>query len=475
MGKQLWQGRTTGQVEDIMIRMGESISLDIELYLEDLKGSAEHARMLARCGIITDDDMTAILEGLRTIRTEIESGKMPLQPELEDIHTHIETRLKELIGEPAGRLHTARSRNDQIAVDTHLYVKRKSAELRSAVMDLCEALLEQARRNVDVIIPSYTHMQVAQPVRFSHHLLAYFWMFLRDVDRYTQAYHSADSLPLGSGAATGVNYQTDREFLQTALDFGRMYENSMDAVSSRDHILDYLYAGSMFSVHASRLAEEIILFTGVEFGFLELPDTLTTGSSIMPQKKNPDLAELTRGKAGRVSSLLFQLLMTVKGLPLTYNRDLQEDRFPLLDSARQCLMIAEALKAMVSQFTVHPERITRSLAKGYATATDLADALVLKKGIPFREAHHITGRLVGLCAEKGLTLDEASIELRSSVHEALADESFYREATALETGVERKVSRGGTARFRVMEQLDRAAAELENRKMISVVAPSLDF
>lgn len=458
-----------------MIRMGESISLDIELYGEDLKGSAEHARMLARCGIISEADLTAIIDGLRTIRKEIEAGQMPLRPELEDIHTHIETRLKELIGEPAGRLHTARSRNDQVAVDTHLFVKRRSAELRSALIDLCDALLDQARKNVDVIIPSYTHMQVAQPVRFAHHLLAYFWMFLRDADRYAQAHHGADSMPLGSGAATGVNYATDREFLQEALGFERMYENSMDAVSSRDHILDYLYAGSVFSVHASRLAEEIILFTGVEFGFLELPDALTTGSSIMPQKKNPDLAELTRGKAGRVSSLLVQLLMTVKGLPLTYNRDLQEDRFSLLDSARQCSMIVDALTAMVSQFVVRPERIRRSLAQGYATATDLADALVSNKGIPFREAHHIAGRLVAVCAEKGVSLEEASIDLRSSVHKALADDNFYTEAVREETSVERKVSRGGTARHRVIEQLDRAAAELEKRKAITVSAPSLDF
>lgn len=458
-----------------MIRMGESISLDIELYREDLKGSAEHARMLARRGIISEQDMQAILDGLRTIRKEIEAGQMALRPELEDIHTHIETRLKELIGEPAGRLHTARSRNDQVAVDTHLFVKRQSALLQQSLLQLCETLLQQAERNIDVIIPSYTHLQVAQPVRFAHHLLAYFWMFLRDAERYGRAFQSADCMPLGSGAATGVNYDTDREWLQAELGFARMYENSMDAVSNRDHILDYLYAGSVFSVHASRLAEEIILFTGVEFGFLELPDSLTTGSSIMPQKKNPDLAELTRGKAGRVTSLLMQLLMTVKGLPLTYNRDLQEDRFSLLDSGQQCSMIVEALTAMVGQFIVHPERIRRSLGQGYATATDLADALVARKDIPFREAHHIAGRLVALCAEKGIPLDSASADLRASVHEALADDDFYQEAVREETSVERKVSRGGTARHRILEQIEHAKKALQQGRDGAASPPSLDF
>lgn len=475
MSAQLWQGRSTGKVDDIMIRMGESIRLDIDLYQEDLKGSAEHARMLFRCGILTESDLKIIIDGLRKIRTEIENGQMPLQPKLEDIHTHVETRLKELVGEPAGRLHTARSRNDQIAVDTHLFVKRKSAEIRNQLIKLCQTFIQRAEENIDVIIPSYTHLQVAQPVRFAHHLMAYFWQFLRDVNRYDHAFNSANNMPLGSGAATGVNYATDRESLSQALEFDHLYENSMDAVSSRDHILDYLYAGSVFAIHASRLAEEIILFTSVEFGFLELPDSLTTGSSIMPQKKNPDLAELTRGKAGRVSSHLFQLLMTVKGLPLTYNRDLQEDRFSLLDSGIQCSLIIEALTSMVQLFIVHPQRIRKSLERGFATATDLADALVVNKGIPFREAHHIVGQLVGICSKEGYTLNNAPESVRSSVNQALADSDFYNDAISEEISVERKVSRGGTAKHRVVEQIKLAKQELKKLQNRSIVAPKLDF
>lgn len=455
--------------------MGESIHLDIELYREDLKASAEHARMLAKCDILSQADLDAILSGLRRIRSEIEGGQMVLRPELEDIHTHVETRLKELAGDAAGRLHTARSRNDQIAVDTHLFVKGRSADLARSIFSLCAALLARAESSVDVIIPSYTHMQVAQPVRFAHHLLAYFWMFLRDAERYSRAFDSADSMPLGSGAATGVNYSTDREFLREQLGFASLYENSMDAVSSRDHIFDYLYAGSIFSVHASRLAEEIILFTGVEFGFLELPDSLTTGSSIMPQKKNPDLAELIRGKTGRVTSELVQLLVTVKGLPLTYNRDLQEDRFSLIDQAHQCGMIADGLTAMIRAFTVHPERIARSLSAGYSTATDLADALVSHKGIPFREAHHIAGRLVAACAANHTSLAAASRETRASVHDSLVDDDFFAAAVSEEKSVERKVSRGGTSHASVMAQLQHARQALSALESRLPAPPDLSF
>lgn len=455
--------------------MGESIQLDIELYREDLKGSAEHARMLEKCGIISAADLDALLDGLRRIRQEIEDGKMELRPELEDIHTHVETRLQDLVGEAAGRLHTARSRNDQIAVDTHLFVKGRSANLAHQIADLCASLLNRAESNIDVIIPSYTHMQVAQPVRFAHHLLAFFWMFLRDAERYAEAFNSANSMPLGSGAATGVNYATDREFLRERLGFAALYENSMDAVSSRDHIFDYLYAGSIFAVHASRMAEEIILFTGVEFGFLELPDSLTTGSSIMPQKKNPDLAELIRGKTGRVTSELMQLMMTVKGLPLTYNRDLQEDRFSLIDQAHQCNMIAAGLTAMVDAFIVHPERIARSLSAGYATATDLADALVLHKGIPFREAHHIAGRLVAACASSHTSLAAVSREERAAVHESLVDDAFYAAAVSEENSVERKVSRGGTSRASVEAQFEHARQALQRMKASLPQPPDLSF
>ncbi len=458
----LWQGRSSGEVEDIMIAMGESISLDIEMYREDISGSMAHARMLRNMGILTERELSDILNGLERVRSEIESGKMELRFELEDIHTHVEDRLIELIGDTAKKLHTARSRNDQVAVDTHLYVQRLSSELVTEIGKLCESLLTRAEESFEIVLPGYTHLQVAQPVRLSHHLMAHFWSFTRDLARFQSAAKSARRLPLGSGAMSGVNYENDREFLREELGFSDIYENSMDAVASRDHIFDYLHATSVFAVHASRMAEEIILWNSVEFRFISLPDSLTTGSSIMPQKKNPDLAELIRGKTGRVLSAQSNLLTTVKGLPFAYNRDLQEDRFPLLDAGKQCLLIVRALEAMVREMTFHGENMTRSLEDGYATATDLADALVQEKNIPFREAHHMVGRLVGLCDKHNVRLGNVSREIRKEAAEEFVDDAFYFKAVDLSASTDKKVSRGGTSLHRQKEQLNLAKNELQS-------------
>lgn len=457
----LWQGRSSGDVADITVEIGQSIDLDIQLYREDIQGSRAHARMLQRIGILDQSELDQILEGLSTVEGEIAARQMTLRWELEDIHTHVENRLIELIGEPARKLHTARSRNDQIAVDTHLYVKKKSAELRFGILDLCRDLLSQAEKNIDITIPAYTHLQVAQPARLAHPLMAHFWSFLRDAERMQFALEQSDRLPLGSGACLGVNYDTDREFLQKELNFGSMYENSMDAVASRDHILNFLYATSIFAVHASRIAEEIILWCSVEFSFLKLPDSVTTGSSIMPQKKNPDLAELIRGKAGRLNGNLISLMTSVKGLPLAYNRDLQEDRHPLLDSAYQTELILRALRAMVQGMEFQDQNMANSLEKGYATATDLADALVWEKKVPFREAHHAVGKLVALCEQDGVSLSSISASRRSQAHPAFADDTFYNTAVDPTTSADRKRSRGGTARFRIEEQLKLARQQLE--------------
>lgn len=457
----LWQGRTSGQVSDIMVRMGESIQLDIKLYRQDIRGSRAHATMLEKIGVLKSDELNAILTGLDQVEQEIEGGEMPLRPELEDIHTHVENRLAEIIGDPARKLHTGRSRNDQVAVDTHLFVREASLELKRRVLLLCETYLRRATESVDLILPGYTHLQVAQPVRLSHHLLAHFWSFLRDGERLDRAHETASRMPLGSGAMAGVNYPTDRELVREMLGFDSIYPNSMDAVSTRDHILDFLHANQVLAVHASRVSEEIILWNSVEFGFISLPDGLTTGSSIMPQKKNPDLAELIRGKTGRQISHMQSLLINLKGLPLTYNRDLQEDRFPLLDSFEQSLLILEALTAMVDGMQFHGEKMKASLESGYATATDLADALVQQKGVPFREAHHMVGKLVGLLASSGGVLGSASKEIRNQADPVFADDQFYFPAVDLSASADKKISQGGTARPRQLEQIALAKVALE--------------
>lgn len=441
--------------------MGQSIDLDVQLYREDIQGSRAHARMLARIGVLNQTELDQILEGLSQVEGEMAAGELPLRWELEDIHTHVENRLAELIGETAGKLHTARSRNDQVAVDTHLFVKKKSRELRFQILDLCRDLLEQAEKNLDVTVPAYTHLQVAQPARLAHPLMAHFWSFFRDAERMQFSYQQADRLPLGSGACLGVNYDTDREFLREELKFNSIYENSMDAVASRDHILNFLYAISVFGTHASRIAEEIIIWCSIEFSFLKLPDSVTTGSSIMPQKKNPDLAELIRGKAGRLNGNLINLMTAVKGLPLAYNRDLQEDRQPLLDSAYQAGLIVRALHAMVRGMEFQTQNMQKSLDRGFATATDLADALVWEKGVPFREAHHAVGKLVAVCDERNVSLLELDRERRQEVHPAFGEDDFYRQAVDPATSADRKRSQGGTARFRLEEQLALARQSLE--------------
>ncbi|MCB1171748.1 MAG: argininosuccinate lyase, partial [Leptospiraceae bacterium] len=333
--------------------------------------------------------------------------------------------------------------------------------LRFEILDLCRDLLAQAEKNIDITIPAYTHLQVAQPARLAHPLMAHFWSFFRDAERLQFALQQADRLPLGSGACLGVNYDTDREFLREELKFAAIYENSMDAVASRDHILNLLYAISVFGLHASRIAEEIILWCSVEFSFLKLPDSVTTGSSIMPQKKNPDLAELIRGKTGRLNGNLVNMMTAVKGLPLAYNRDLQEDRQPLLDSTYQAQLIVRSLRAMVQGMEFQDRNMQQSLEKGYATATDLADALVWEKQVPFREAHHAVGKLVAICEQNGHSLTSIPTSERSQAHPAFSDDAFYRRAVDPATSADRKRSQGGTAKSRIQEQFALARRKLE--------------
>jgi argininosuccinate lyase len=386
-----------------------SIAYDRRLYRHDIAGSTAHARMLAKQGIIAGDDAESILRGLEEIRDEIERGNFPYREELEDIHLNVESRLQEKIGEAAGRLHTARSRNDQIATDMRLFVMEASDDAVSAIRAMQSALLDLADANQGVVMPGYTHLQRAQPVLFAHHLLAYFEMLDRDAGRFIDCRSRADELPLGAGALAGSPYPLDREFVASELGFSRVSRNSIDAVADRDFVVEFQAAAATAMMHLSRLSEEIVLWSGDEFGFVRLPDAFATGSSIMPQKRNPDVAELARGRAGRVFGNLMAILTTLKGLPLAYNRDLQEDKQPLFDSVDTLLMTLETLGALVAGLQIDGECMEAAAGGSYTLATDLADYLV-RKGVPFREAHQAVAKLVRYAEGVGKPLSGLSLE-----------------------------------------------------------------
>ncbi|MCW7504193.1 argininosuccinate lyase [Leptospira paudalimensis] len=457
--KKLWGGRFDAPPSSLMIRIGESISFDKELYQHDIVGSISHSRMLKRIGILTESEQRKIETGLNQILKEIDSGKFEFKMENEDIHMSIESRLTELLGDLGKKLHTGRSRNDQVSQDVRLYIKSEIQSILVLVFDLLQVWVKKAESHVKTIIPGYTHLQIAQPIRASHYFLAHFWANVRDFEDFLSAYERADELVLGSGALAGVNYETDREFLRKDLHLNRLSENSMDAVSQRDHIFKFLFASSQFMIHVSRFCEEIILYTSQEFSYFKLPDHLTTGSSIMPQKKNPDVAELIRGKAGRVIGNLNHLLVMLKGTPLSYNRDFQEDKLPLFDTVKQIKICTEGIRDMVEGIQIFPENATRSLRNGFATATDLADWLVSSKGIPFRSAHEIVGELVKHCSAKGVDLFTIPSGERGQIHAVLTDPG-YEAAISLETSCDKKDVYGGTALPRQKEQIKKAKAKL---------------
>ncbi|MBI4200382.1 MAG: argininosuccinate lyase [Chloroflexi bacterium] len=434
-----------------------SLHYDRRLYRQDIAGSMAHVRMLARQGIISKRDAQAIVKGLADIQEEIRGGTFPWREDLEDLHMNVEARLSEKIGEPAGRLHTARSRNDQVSVDMRLYAKEAIRDTVARLRQLQQALLDQAERHREVILPGYTHLQRAQPVLLAHHLLAYFHMFQRDVERFQECYQRTDVLPLGSGALAGVPYPIDREFLARELGFARISDNSMDAVSDRDYLVEYLADAALCMAHLSRLAEELVLWSSQEFDFLRLDDRYVTGSSIMPQKRNPDFAELARGKTGRVYGHLLALLTVLKGLPLTYNRDLQEDKEGFFDTADTLHATLEVFAGMVSTARFNQGRMRQAAEESYVLATDLADYLV-GKGVAFREAHGIVARLTSYAKEQDkrlhdLTLDEYH---QFSPH---FDEDVYK--VTLESSVAARDVPGGTAPARVEEALANARALLK--------------
>jgi argininosuccinate lyase len=451
------RGRFQKAADKLVAAYTSSVPYDTRLYPYDIAGSIAHARMLAKQGIISSSESKTIIQGLESIREEIEQGRFQFKVELEDIHMNIEARLLEKVGEVAGKLHTARSRNDQIALDLRLFIKEVVSKTLASLKGLQQALLGLAEANKDVIMPGYTHLQPAQPVLLAHHLLAYFEMLRRDGDRFGDCLRRADVMPLGSGALAGVSYHVDREFLARELGFSQISQNSIDAVSDRDFVLEYEAAASLCMMHLSRLAEEIVIWSSEEFSFIELDEAYATGSSIMPQKKNPDVAELARGKTGRVYGHLVALLTTMKALPLAYNRDLQEDKEGLFDVVDTLLATLEVFKGLVATLRVKSENTERATRMGYILATDLADYLV-RKGEAFRTAHSIVAKLVSYAMTKGKSLAELSLS-EYQEFSRLFEKDVY--AITVESSLAARDITGGTAPKRVAQALAAARKVLE--------------
>jgi len=454
-----WGGRFREELDKKAEAFTASLPFDSRLAEEDILGSMAHCRMLVKTGILTAQEGDLILNGLQEIGGEISRGEFPYDLSLEDIHMNIEKRLIDKIGPVGGKLHTARSRNDQVALDMHLYVKKELREAEKLICRLQEVILELAQKTLDVIIPGYTHLQRAQPVLLAHHLLAYFWMLQRDRERFLDAFKRADLMPLGAGALSGTSFPVDREEVARELGFGALYENSMDAVSDRDFILEYLSCSSFLMMHLSRLSEELILWTSHEFSFLELGDAFTTGSSMMPQKKNPDVPELVRAKTGRVYGNLMALLTVLKGLPLTYNKDLQEDKEPLFDSVDTVKNVLAIYAQLLKSMQVRREKIAAAMQDDFSTATELADYLALR-GLPFREAHYLVGKLVRHCLDEGKLLKDLSSEELAAFHPFLGSDEALASLSP-ENAVWAKKSRGGTAPEAVRRQLQAAREALK--------------
>ena len=453
MSSKLWQGVTAAKTNAAADAFNSSISFDSRMYREDITGSIAHARMLASRGIIEPDEADAICEGLSGVLADLESGALSIDPAAEDIHMFVEATLTERIGDVGKKLHTARSRNDQVALDLRMYLRGEIDEIASLAKKLISLLCDQAEKNADAIMPGYTHLQRAQPVTFGHHLMAYSAMLLRDIDRLADCRRRMNVSPIGSCALAGTTYDTDRGFEADALGFDGVTQNSMDGVSDRDYALELMSDLAIMMMHLSRFAEEIILWSSWEFRFIKLSDEYTTGSSIMPQKKNPDMAELVRGKTGRVYGDLMGLFATMKSLPLAYNKDMQEDKegvFDACDTARACLGI---FAGMIETMTVCRENMLRAAQTGFINATDYADYLV-GRGLPFRSAYKIAGETVALCTEQGYVLETLPLEKYRAICD-LVDEDVYG-AVDLKNCVERRISEGGTGIASVIAQIKAA-------------------
>ncbi len=451
--KKPWGGRFESETSKLVEAFNASVDFDKRLVLEDIAGSKAHVKMLGAVGILEASEVTQILEGLEKVLLEVEAGTFPWRIELEDVHMNVETRLKELIGAVAGKLHTARSRNDQVALDFRLWVKKACLRAAQKLETLRDTMLSEAERNIGIVMPGYTHLQVAQPILVSHWFMAYFEMFSRDISRFHDAAKRMNESPLGAGALAGTPWQIDRFQTATELGFAAPTRNSLDSVGSRDFALEYLSACAICMATLSRLSEELILYSSFEFGFITLPDSHTTGSSIMPQKKNPDVAELARGKAGRVFGDLMALLTVVKGTPLAYNKDFQEDKEPVFDAADTLEVILELYADMLPLCTWNAATTEIAAARGYSTATDLADYLA-RQGVPFREAHEVVGKLVGLCVKTNRQLWQLEESELRNAHEKLDARAL--EVVTVQSSVMMRTSYGGTAPIRVQEAIAEA-------------------
>ncbi|NVO21842.1 argininosuccinate lyase [Donghicola mangrovi] len=449
----MWGGRFAAGPDAIMEAINASIGFDKRLAAQDIAGSRAHAAMLAAQGILRDSDAEAIREGLLTVLSEIESGSFQFSTALEDIHMNVESRLKEIVGEPAGRLHTARSRNDQVATDFRLWVRDQIDAAIGGVEALIRALLVQAEAGADWVMPGFTHLQTAQPVTWGHHMMAYVEMFSRDLSRFKDARVRMNESPLGAAALAGTSFPINRHMTAEALGFDRPMANSLDAVSARDFALEFLGAASICAMHLSRFAEELVIWSSAQFRFVTLSDRFSTGSSIMPQKKNPDAAELIRAKIGRIFGANVALMMVMKGLPLAYSKDMQEDKEQVFDAADNLMLALAAMEGMVKDMSANRPQLAAAAGSGFSTATDLADWLVRVLDMPFRDAHHVTGSLVALAEEKGCDLPDLTLEDMKSVHDAITEEVFG--VLGVDNSVASRMSYGGTAPEQVRAQVAR--------------------
>ena len=450
---QMWGGRFAAGPDAIMEAINASIGFDKRMAEQDIRGSRAHAAMLAAQGIITDSEAAAIREGLLTVLSEIQSGNFEFSTALEDIHMNVEARLKEIVGEPAGRLHTARSRNDQVATDFRLWVRDQFDAVEQGLLALINALLVQAEHGADWVMPGFTHLQTAQPVTWGHHMMAYVEMLGRDLSRVRDARKRMNECPLGSAALAGTSFDIDRHMTSADLGFDRPTANSLDAVSDRDFALEFLSVASICAMHLSRFAEELVIWSSAQFRFVTLSDRFSTGSSIMPQKKNPDAAELIRAKVGRIFGANVALMMVMKGLPLAYSKDMQEDKEQVFDAADNLMLALAAMEGMVKDMSANVDNLAAAAGSGFSTATDLADWLVRAVNMPFRTAHHVTGTLVAMAESKGCDLADLSIEDMKSVHDEITEDVYS--VLTVENSVKSRMSYGGTAPVQVRVQIQR--------------------
>ena len=458
----MWGGRFNNACDSMMQQINQSITFDKRLYKQDIAGSIAHCKMLAKVKIISATERDLIIQGLKKIIQEINDGEFNFSIELEDIHLNIESRLKEIIGEVAGKLHTARSRNDQVALDFRLFVRDNILEIQQLLLELEENLVQKSAKNIEVIMPGFTHLQLAQPVLFSHHLLAYYEMFKRDISRLMDLSKRLDECPLGACALAGTSYPIDRDFVAKELGFSKPTANSMDSVSDRDFAIEFIFCLNLIANHLSRLSEEIIIWMSRGFGFVKLSDRFTSGSSIMPQKKNPDGAELIRGKTGRITGALVSLLTTMKALTLTYSKDMQEDKEPLFDALENSKICIKLMALMIDDMSVNAENMLKMASQDFSCATDLADWLVKNVNLPFRQCHHLTGEIVKMAEEKNLHLHELKLSDMQKIEPRITKEIFN--FLDVKNSVKSRNSYGGTSPLQVKIQIENAKKYLKSFK-----------